>query len=127
MTVKCLDELAKEKVVKSFMCGVKPNELAEIWNVSTRTIRRVLVEHNLLPPEGTRVSLSPDEVNILEIVKGLNLDAKQLKQALSTTPLTSQNIMQSLGMMPEKEYSTFLEIVSGVRAARDVVNAPSIN
>lgn len=127
MTVKCLDNLSKEKVVKSYLCGVKQKELAEIWNVSARTIHRVLVEQGIMPPEGARVLATPDEQQMLEIIRRLNLDSVELLERLSAPTITPANLLKSLGQMPDKAYMSLIETVSGVRAAQEIVNPATLN
>lgn len=72
------------------------DRLAELYDVSRKTIYRVLLEAGVLE---VKESLSPGSARIVEVVRSLGLDAKTLEAALNTPALTRDNMVAVLAKL----------------------------
>jgi len=91
-------------------------EIADLYNVSRRTIQRALGEmgvkiyHNKAPRH-----VSEEQENILECVKKHNLDAATLNRALNTTALSKHNVQKYLVDVDPAELTNILCVVGYLR------------
>ena len=123
MTVKCLNEIEKEKIGKAYLCGIKPKELAEIWCVSTRTVKRVLVELEMLAPETKKIEVSEEDQETLKTLKELNLNHESIVALVESQSFTPSNLIKTLGQMPDKQYDNLMNIVSNVRSTQQTIDS----
>lgn len=77
------------------------DKLAETYNVSRKTIYRVLTDLGLLKPR--EVVLSPGSARIVELVHSLGLDEHSLYQALNQPVLSRDNMVAVLAKMELKD------------------------
>lgn len=84
------------------------DKLAETYNVSRKTIYRVLNELGLLSP---KESLSPGSARIVELVRSLGLDEQSLYQALNQPVLSRDNMVAVLAKMDLPDIETLFNDV----------------
>lgn len=115
MTVKCLNEHAKNSIAQAYLADKTQDELAIIWNVSRRTIQRVLMEEGIIPPTGTRMVVTDDERKILHTLKQNKINHEQLVKHLKTPPLSAKNIVSTLGRIENPQFEHIMAMVAGAR------------
>lgn len=123
MTVKCLSVDDKKRVARSYLAGMTQDTCAAIWCVSRRTIQRVLIEQNILPPEGSRISVTPTEKEMLAFIRQHNLTLDHLNTLTSFKPLTTRNVVKALGALDEDPFNEILGVVNQLREQRGGMNA----
>ena len=80
MTVKCLGLIAKQALVIDYQRGDSIKELAQWYEVSERTVGRVLAEANLLTPTER---ISQDMQKVRKIMKKYGVTVDTLDYVLS--------------------------------------------
>lgn len=127
-----LNDKQKDRVVELVQAGKSRKDVATFFNVSPRTIYRVLYEKGLqtdsseprvvtatLGPAQARhhlTHLSDDEQAILRICKAAGLDANTLRRTLATPALTPENIRTTLTSLAADQLGMFLDSVYTARA-----------
>jgi len=84
------------------------DRLAELYDVSRKTIYRVLHECGVLTEKEV---LSPGSARIVEVVKAHGLDAKSLEAALNTAVLSRDNMILVLAKMDLADIETLFNDV----------------
>ncbi len=83
MTVKCLNDVQKNFVIKAYQAKHKTQkELATYLNTSERTINRVLIEYGLATPVAR---IKGEAYQVMQVLKKYNIQsANDLDAQLST-------------------------------------------
>lgn len=132
MTVKCLNDYEKNQVLVQFQEGATQQDIARQWEVSRSTVQRVLIEAGAIAPRGAgkpgnavRVvpKLSDEDRKILALVRHYKLNAESLARALSSPALTSNNIVQVMGRLPNDKLLSALTAIRQVRKQHEGMNA----
>jgi hypothetical protein len=85
------------------------DRLAELYDVSRKTIYRILLDLGLLQPkEG---ALSPGSARIVELVRSLGLDEHNLYQALNQPVMSRDNMVAVLAAMELPDIETLFNDV----------------
>lgn len=110
MTQRKLTDDHKLHIGECYASGVwTQDRLAELYDVSRKTIYRVLSELDLLkPPENV---LSPASGRIVEVVRSLGLDEHSIEQALNTPVLSRDNMIAVLAKMELADIETLFNDV----------------
>lgn len=130
-----LNDKQKDRVVELIQTGKSRKDVAAFFNVSPRTIYRVLYERGVQPsvneaseprvvtadmgPAQARhhlTHLSDEEQAILRICKAAGLDADALRRTLATPALTPENIRTTLASLGADQLGAFLDSVYSQRA-----------
>lgn len=82
--------------------------LAKLYNVSRKTIYRVLHEAGVLE---VKESLSPGSARIVEVVRSLGLDEHTVEAALNTPVLSRDNMVAVLAKMELADIETLFNDV----------------
>ena len=137
-----LNDKQKDRVVELVQAGKSRKDVATFFNVSPRTIYRVLYEKGLQPsvneaseprvvtatlePAQARLHLthlSDDEQAILRICKAAGLDADALRRTLTTPALTPENIRTTLTNLASDQLGMFLDAIYTSRALSSLSKA----
>lgn len=111
-----LKQAQKELIARSYVVGNTQSALATLYDVSRKTIQRVLIEYNLLPPMGMANKLkrqgyklfTEDQQKILEICKEGQITSEKLIKMINTPILTGDNMVKTFAMLGDKEKVKFL-------------------
>ena len=88
MSVKCLCDLTKARIVAKYKLGTyQQKELAIRFDTSERTINRVLIEAGLLTP---MAQIKADAYNVMQVLKKHAIDASQLDKLLTPAKLNAK-------------------------------------
>lgn len=113
-----LNNLQKARVIELEQSGkVTQKQIAQYFNVSPRTITRVLTEAGLVD---TFNHLSDRDKDSLKIIRNADVTPSQLNEALTTTPLTVPNVIQLVSSMDNEQLGSFLVSVTKIRIGREV-------
>lgn len=134
-----LNDKQKDRVVELVQAGKSRKDVATFFNVSPRTIYRVLYEKGLQTdssePRVVSATLGPaqahrtvthltdDEQAILRICKAAGLDADALRRTLATPALTPENIRTTLTSLASDQLGMFLDSVYTTRALASLSKA----
>jgi len=127
-----LNDKQKDRVVELVQAGKSRKDVATFFNVSPRTIYRVLYEKGLQTDSSeprvvtatlgpaqahrTNTPLTDDEQAILRICKAAGLNADALRRTLATPALTPENIRTTLTSLAADQLGMFLDSVYTARA-----------
>lgn len=129
-----LNDKQKDRVVELIQSGKSRKSVATFFNVSPRTIYRVLYEKGVQPDARETVTTVPqahrpttlftqEETEILRICKAAGLDADGLRRTLATPALTPDNIRSTLASLGSDQLGMFLDTVYGQRALQTLRTA----
>lgn len=118
-----LTEEQKELIETSWLNGNSQAELAELFDVSPRTIGRVLKEAGRLAPEGMadeikrkgKNVLTADEQKCLELLREKEIDSDRLQRILKTPVLNSANMVKAVAGFNDQTTLNFLTAVKNRR------------
>lgn len=130
-----LNDKQKDRVVELIQSGKSRKDVATFFNVSPRTIYRVLYERGVQPsvneasePRVVTADMEPaqahrgtplftdEEQTILRICKAAGLDADALRRTLATPALTPENIRTTLASLASDQLGAFLDSIYAQRA-----------
>lgn len=92
-------------------------QIAEFFNVSPRTIHRVLEEAGRIK---TRRLLTDQEKDILALVQASGLSVDEAKECLTRPALTPGNVVQVVASMDDQELGAFLMNCSRIRLVQEL-------
>jgi len=95
-----LNDQQQARVVELHDQGKQQQHIAAYFNVSTRTIYRILEAHGRIT---TRSHLTDQEQDTLALVRKADLSVPQLKQRLEQIPLTAETVRLALLQMTAEE------------------------
>lgn len=107
----------KEEIAVAYEKGASQTALADKYDVSRRTIQRVLIEMEMLPPEGMAEDLkrkgyklfTEDQQKILELCKHFEIDSDNLAALIRNVPLTGSNMVKVFALMSNQDKVAFLQ------------------
>lgn len=107
----------KEEIAVAYEKGASQTALADKYNVHRRTIQRVLIEMEMLPPEGMAEDLkrkgyklfTEDQQKILELCKVFNIDSTKLAEYIRNVPITGDNMIKVFALMSNEQKLAFLQ------------------
>lgn len=123
MTQRKLTDDHKLHIGQCYASGVwTQDRLAELYQVSRKTIYRVLSELGLLKlPENV---MSPGSARIVEVVRSLGLDEHTVEAALNTPVLSRDNMIKVLARMELADIETLFNDVVQLKFENN--HAPSL-
>lgn len=118
-----LTDKQKETITASWKQGNSQTALAELFNVSARTIGRILREYGALAPEGMSADLqrngrnifTEDEQKCLQMLRDNNVDSQRLEQIFKTPTLTTANMVHAVAGFNDQTTLNFLTAVRNRR------------
>lgn len=112
-----LNDKQKARVIELVDAGkATQQQIANYFNVSQRTIHRVLVEAGRV---NTGNHLSERDKDCLALVRTYGLTAPQLKETLDSPALTANNMMQVVSDMDDERMGRFIFNVTKARVIRE--------
>lgn len=112
-----LNDKQKARVIELVDAGkATQQQIANYFNVSQRTIHRVLVEAGRV---NTGNHLSERDKDCLALVRTYGLTAPQLKQTLDSPALTADNMVQVVSDMDDERMGRFIFNVTKARVIRE--------
>ena len=119
MTVKCIHKSAKPHVIRAWKSGVTQTHLAEVYEVSRRSIQRVLIEagelEDVKPDTKRKVSVTFQEAQILEVIHKKGITLKKLNKVLKSPAFSEKNMLKYLSKLPLSEFGAFLKKLRSMR------------
>lgn len=112
-----LNDHQKARVIELVEAGkATQQEIAAYFNVSPRTITRVLDEHGMIH---TRRTLSDKEQDFLALMRETSLSVPEVRERLSQPVLTASTLVQAVANMDETQLGGFLMSVAKYRLVRE--------
>ena len=120
MFVKCLNEQQKDDVVDRFVNHEESqSDIADAYDVSRRTIQRVLQERGILKNSTELVTCTVHDKALLNVIAKHNItEASTLDDALGRTAFTLNNIVTFIGGMTDENYEKMQSLLTRVREIR---------
>lgn len=118
MFVTCLNEQQKDDVVDRYVNHEESqSDIAAAYEVSRRTIQRVLQERGVLTYNGEVKQCTVNDLALLNVVKKHNIDEPStLNDALSRPVLSHANVLVYLYRLEDEVFEKHIEAVRKVRA-----------
>lgn len=118
MTVYCLTDAQKDLIASWYKQKLfNQKQLAKQYQVSERTINRVLEEKGLATPVAR---IKGEAYQVMQVLKGYNMNVEQLKAALAAPALTMDNVQRFLNTC-SKEQLAALFYTSGLVKIAEMV------
>ncbi len=112
-----LNDKQKARVIELVESGkATQQQIANYFNVSQRTIHRVLVEAGMVH---TGNHLSDRDKDCLKIIREYGLSATQLKEILERPALTADNMVRVVSDMNDESLGRFIFNVTKARVIRE--------
>lgn len=99
-----LNDAQKARVIELLDQGMRQQTIADYFNVSTRTIYRILEESGRIT---TRRHLSDQEKDFLVLMRETGLSVPEVRERLNQMPLTPANIRAVLVRMDSQELGAY--------------------
>ena len=79
MAVKCVTDRKKDKICRQYLNGYTHDRLAELYDISRRTVARILLEEGVLKEHNP---YKAEEKRILKLVREFGLSPAKLRSVL---------------------------------------------
>lgn len=120
MSVKCLSETAQSEIVRFTMAEqYNQTELAELWQVSRRTIQRVLIDHGQLHYNTKGPLPKPDPDN--RLFHKNSQQKMKLQPAIDTYQATQEHLQENDEMI-----NILRDVGHTPRTLKDLMNMPAL-
>lgn len=127
MTVKCLCDVVKARIIAAYLTGVQQKQLAVFFDTSPRTINRTLIEAGLLTPVA---QLKADAYNVMQVLKKHGIDPSKFEQTLATgyrMPIAHEDVVDYLYDLPREDltelfYNAMMNKAFNTHLAAQTVN-----
>lgn len=107
MTVKCITPANQALIAEWYSQKLfTQKELAKRFNVSERTIGRVLWSKGLTTTRQATAALKPQDQALLDLARQHGLTAEKLKEILNSPVLSMQNVEQFLYSCTQNQLAT---------------------
>lgn len=118
MFVTCLNEQQKDDVVDRYVNHEESqSDIAAAYDVSRRTIQRVLQERGVITDSREVKQCTVADVSLLSVVKKHNIfDPNTLNDALSRPALSHANVLVYLCRLEDENFEKLIEAVRKARA-----------
>jgi len=118
MFVTCLNEQQKDDVVDRFVNHEESqSDIARAYDLSRRTIQRVLQERGILSSKVEKRECTVNDVALLSVIKKHGIvDPHTLDKALSHPALTHANVLVYLYKLDGEVFEKHIEAVRKARA-----------
>lgn len=123
MAKALLDENQKDQIESRWAKGESQQSLANAFDVSRRTISRVLQETGRIEPDGLHHKIrrngknifTADEQTCLDLLKTHKIDSQRLEQILTSPALTVGNMVKAVAGFNDSTTVNFLTAVRNQR------------
>lgn len=112
-----LNEIQKDRVAELVQTGIEQKKVASFFNVSPRTVTRILHERGMIH---NRLTLSDKENDFLALMRETGLSVPEVRAHLSSPLMTAESLYDYAAKMDDAALTHF---IMNVCRARDLFQA----